>query len=295
MKIVIFSGKGGTGKSVVASSLALGLRENIVLVDADSDCPNQHLLFPGKVLRREKLYLTKFAVIGKGCKGAKGIEKVCRFGAIKTINGKPTVDKGKCEGCGACVLVCPKGTAKLVPKLTGKLIVSQTGNFPLVCARLEPGESGTGKLVFKAKEAAEEIARQNRINTTLIDAPAGIGCPVIAAVGGCDYALGVVEPTQASIANLERALEVVKHFKVPFSIILNKEGISKKYEKEIKRKFRGKLIAKIPHDKEVPLLLAKGVPPIKGKGKAAKALRQFVNAVEKGTYKSQAIVGRRHG
>jgi MinD superfamily P-loop ATPase len=282
MKIVILSGKGGTGKSTITSSLALSLskEKSLVLVDADADCPNQHIIFPGKLIRKQALKVSKIAVVDKTKKNtSKKPEEVCRFDAIKVANESAIIDRFKCEGCGACVLV--NDAITLQPKLAGELIIKQTESFPLVYGKLEPGESGSGKVVFEAKKAAQEVASKTNADLTLIDAPAGIGCPVIAAVTGSDYAIGVVEPTPASIANLERAMEVVEHFNIPYSVILNKAGISEKYEKMIAEKFQEKLIAQIPYDENVPYCLAEGIPPIKGKGEAAKALEDMVKKVKR--------------
>ncbi len=282
MKVAILSGKGGTGKSSFTSSLALGMpKKKLVLVDTDVDCPNQHILFPGKTLREEPLYVSKTAVFDEGKRiTSPRCAEVCRFGALKIIDGKAVIDKMKCEGCGACVLVCPDAL-KLVPKLGGKLIVKETRHFPLVYGKLEPGESGSGRVVFEVKKAADEIAKETGALLTLVDAPAGIGCPVIAAVTGCDYAIGVVEPTMTSMVNMERALEVVRHFNIPFSVVLNKAGISEKYERKIEGMFGKRLIARIPYDEEVPRLLARAIPPIHGKGKGAEGFRKASQAVEK--------------
>lgn len=282
MKVAILSGKGGTGKSSFTSSLALGMStKNLVVVDTDVDCPNQHILFPGNVLRKESLQVSKIAVFDESKNiSSSRCADVCRFGAIKIINSKAVIDRIKCEGCGACVLACPEAL-KLVPKLSGELIVKETQHFPLVYGRMEPGESGSGKVVFEVKKVADEIAKDKNAELILVDVPAGIGCPVIAAVTGCDYAIGIVEPTPASIANLERALEVVMHFNIPFSVVINKLGISKKYEKKIMEKFGDKVIGQIPYDEEVPRLLAQAIPPIHGKGKGSEGFKKSVKAVEK--------------
>ena len=123
MKIVVLSGKGGTGKSSFTSSLALGMSgKGLVLVDTDVDCPNQHMLFPGKTLRKEPLYVSKTAVSDESKEASLRCAEVCRFDAIEVLDGKAVVDRMKCEGCGACVLACPD-TMKLVPKTGGELIV----------------------------------------------------------------------------------------------------------------------------------------------------------------------------
>ncbi|MFH1285964.1 MAG: ATP-binding protein [Candidatus Micrarchaeota archaeon] len=278
MRVVVLSGKGGTGKSCVASSLALcaGAKKKLVLVDADADCPNQHLLFKGKILRREEVYASKIAVIiEEKCKLCLQCTEVCQFNAIRKRGSKIFIDPLACEGCGACVIACRENALKLAPKFTGELVVKITNKFPLVYGRLKPGEAGSGKLVHKLRAMGDEIAKKENAETVLVDAPAGIGCPVIAAVAGCEYAIGVIEPTPASIINLERALEVAKHFKIPYGVVLNKEGISGKYEGRIRRKFGKKLLASIPYDKEISILLAKGIPPAEGKGEGAKALREL--------------------
>lgn len=276
MRIVVLSGKGGTGKTTVTSSLALALsrKRKLVLVDADADCPNQHMLFKGDPFTETPLRLTKTAVVDTSIEVDKGIESVCRFAAISVQGKTAHVDPHRCEGCGACAIVSKAFSLK--PKLTGRLVMRMTEAFPLVYGQLEPGESGSGKVVFEARKAAEGLGRPLMV----IDAPAGIGCPLIAAVTGTEHAIGVVEPTPASMANLERALDVVRHFKVPYSVVLNKEGLSKEHEDAIRMRYGDRLIASIPYDEEVPRLLAKGIPPIEGTGDASKALRQMAVCIE---------------
>ena len=281
MKIAIFSGKGGTGKSSVVSSLACGMEgKRLVLADTDVDCPNQHLLFTGKTIRKKRLHVSETAVFDDNGIAPSICPEVCRFDAIRIVNKKAVIDKVKCEGCGACVLAYPEAL-RLVPKFSGEIIVRKTPDFHLIYGKLEPGESGSGKVVFEVKKIADEIAKREKAELIIVDAPAGIGCPVIAAITGCDYAIGIVEPTPASIANLERALEVVKHFNIPYSIVINKKGISGLHEKIIRKKFGKTVIAEIPYDEEIPGLLARGIAPIKGRGDGAKYLKKAVGNIEK--------------
>jgi len=282
MRIVVLSGKGGTGKSCVVSSLALEIskRRKLVLVDGDADCPNQHIIFPGRDVRKEKLYVSKIAVVNyRKCNLCRKCLEACQFGALKAEKGIK-VDELRCEGCGACVLACPPGAVKLVPKLTGGMFVRETKNFPLVYGKLIPGESGSGKIVHELKKEGDEIARERGAELVLVDAPAGIGCPVIAAVAGCDYAIGVLEPTPAGMKNLERALEMVEYFKIPYCIVMNKVGISRENERKAVRRFGRKIAARIPYDEEIPQLLAEGIPPVLGKGEAARSFRKLAEKME---------------
>jgi MinD superfamily P-loop ATPase len=283
MRIVVLSGKGGTGKSCVVSSLAVELskRRKLVLVDGDADCPNQHIIFPGRDVRKERIYASKIAVVDrKKCKLCGECLKACQFGAL-AAGERIEVDELRCEGCGACVLACPNGAARLAPKLSGEMIVRETESFPLVYGRLLPGESGSGRIVHEARRLGDEIAEERGAELVLVDAPAGIGCPVIATVAGCEYAVGVLEPTPAGAANLERALQVVRHFRIGYCVVMNKEGISKRNERKALRKFGRNLVARIPYDEEVPRLLADGVPPVLGEGKAAYAFRKMVGKIER--------------
>ncbi|MFA5050354.1 MAG: ATP-binding protein [Candidatus Micrarchaeia archaeon] len=283
MKIVILSGKGGTGKSVITSSLAVELSKEfkIVLVDADADCPNQHILFKGRIIKKEPIQASKTAILDiKKCSLCKTCINVCQFGAIKEYGKEITIDPMKCEGCGACTYVCPKNAIKLWPKINGYLIIKKTKKFSLVYGKLLPGESASGKVVFEAKKAGENISQKENSDLILIDSAAGIGCPVIASITGSNYVIGVVEPTQTSIRNLERALEVVKHFGVPYSIVMNKVGISKEFEEKIENEFGDKIIGKIPYDDNIPYLLAEGIPPVLGKGISKEKLKEFTKNVK---------------
>ncbi len=266
MNIVVLSGKGGVGKSSVVSAIAKQLSKyrKIVLADADVDCPNQHILFKGSVYEENMLYLTETAVMSGYIKNLD--QGICRFGAIR----EGSVDVSRCTGCGACTITYPDNF-KLEKKLTGRLIVRKTAEFPLVYGKLEPGESGSGKLVHSIRKKAEKFAGNPLI---LIDAPAGIGCPVVAAITGCDRAVCIVEPTPASISALERAISTLNHFSIPYDIIVNKEGISQEYSERINDMFKEKILARVPYDEEIPRLLANAIVPSQGSGRGAHALRK---------------------
>ncbi len=281
MRIAVLSGKGGTGKTSIASSLAVFLSEKhkILLVDADVDCPNEHLVFEGEEKERKDVYASKLAIVKQPtpyekCKG------ICQFGAIRPLDGNATVDARACEGCGACSIALPD-SFELKDTKTGDMIVYRGKSFTLVSGKLLPGEKNSGKIVHEIRKKADEVANSENAGVQLIDSAAGIGCPVIASVMGCDYALLVAEPTPASISSMKRALEVVLHFSIPYSIVINKVGISEENEERIREEFPENIIGEIPYDEELPKLLAQKVPPIRGAGPSALALKQVSENVEK--------------
>lgn len=281
MKIVVLSGKGGTGKTSVAASLAVSLSDKykILLVDADVDCPNEHLIFRGKEKDKKDVYASKIAVVKKEipyeeCDG------ICQFNAIKKENGNAAVDSSACEGCGACAVACPEAF-ELKDIKTGDMVIYSGKEFNLVSGKLLPGEKNSGKIVHEIRKKADEVSKQENDDVILIDSAAGIGCPVIASVMGCNYAIAVVEPTPASISSVKRALEVVKHFAIPYSVVINKMSLSKENEERIRKELGENIIGEIPYDKELPKLLANKIPPIKGKGDSADSLRRISGNVGK--------------
>ncbi|RLG19742.1 hypothetical protein DRN67_01865, partial [Candidatus Micrarchaeota archaeon] len=225
MKLVVLSGKGGTGKTSLTSSLALSLskKKKLILVDADADCPNQSIIFPGKKIIDKELSVMKTAVIDYSkCNGCMKCVENCVFHAIEVKNGKPVIKDMGCEGCGACAVVCPNNAIKLVPTVGGRLIARQTAHFPLVYGELLLGKSGTGKIVYEARKLGEKVGKKEGAELTLIDAAAGIGCPVIASVRESDYVVGITEPTPAGLSDLKRVFKVVEHFRIPHGIVINK-------------------------------------------------------------------------
>jgi MinD superfamily P-loop ATPase len=281
MKIVILSGKGGTGKTSVAASLAVALSQKykILLVDADVDCPNEHLVFEGKEIEKKDVYASKLAVVKKEIPYEE-CEGICQFDAIKNVSGKAVINPRVCEGCGACAVACPDAF-ELKDIKSGEMIIYQGKKFNLVSGKLLPGEKNSGKVVHEIRKKADEVEKKENIGVVLIDSAAGIGCPVIASVMGCNYAIAVVEPTPASISSVKRALEVVKHFAIPYSIVINKVGLSKENEDRIRKELGENVIGEISYDEELPKLLANKIPPIRGKGKAAEALKNISKNVEK--------------
>ncbi len=281
-QITIISGKGGTGKTSITASFA-ALAKNKVVCDCDVDAADLHLILQPEIIRKQEFYGSKLAKIDESlCNGCGECVKVCRFDAIRrkknttdsfqdksyapsTVNYKFLVDSVSCEGCGVCVHICPKKAITLKESLTGYWFVSNTKYGKFVHAKLEVAKENSGKLVSQVRKQAHSIAEKGNLDYIIIDGPPGIGCPVIASIGGIDLALIVTEPTVSAIHDMERIVGVTKHFKIRSFVCVNKYNLNVEKTEEIKLycdKNDIKLIGKVPFDPVVTKAQVSGKPVV---------------------------------
>ncbi len=258
MKLVITSGKGGVGKSMLTSALAMlfARKNKIVAVDCDVDAPNLAIwLNEVKNWERiEKISVSKKPVIhndkcDKNCKKCAG---KCKFGALYIKENKLRLNPFLCEGCGACQFFCPPGVIEMKPVKNGEIKSKKTKyGFPLIVGQLFPGETGSGKVVDEIKSEAEKFS----YDLMIIDSAPGTGCPVIAALKDADFTILISEPTLSGFTDLKRVLDVVDYFKIPWGLVINKwdisSDLSNRIEKWVLHSTQGKLLGKISYDKKV--------------------------------------------
>lgn len=222
-ELVIISGKGGTGKTSVAASLAC-LAENAVIADCDVDAADLHLVLGPDVRQTTVFESGAKAFIQKSdCTSCGDCLKYCRFEAI---SDDFIVDPIACEGCGVCAHFCPAGAIEMRPHASGKWFVSDTKQGPLVHARLGIAEGNSGKLVTVIKKKAREIAAEKGYGIVIVDGSPGTGCPVIATMSGATLALIVTEPTVSGIHDLKRVHELARHFSIKTAVCINKADIN---------------------------------------------------------------------
>jgi MinD superfamily P-loop ATPase len=263
-EIVIISGKGGTGKTSVAASLAILAGSEAVIADCDVDAANMHLLLKPDFRISSDFYGGELAVINGGICTSCGLclEK-CRFNAITVINESYIVEPFDCEGCGYCEIICPAEAITMVPRKTGKLFISETraGN-QMVHATMEAGAENSGKMVTKVKQEAIKIADESGSPYIIVDGSPGLGCPVMASLTGADLAVLVTEPSVSGLHDLKRVNEVIKNFRIKTVCIINKQDLNPGRADEI-RDFmadRGIIdIASIPYNKDVARGMAGGM------------------------------------
>lgn len=257
--ITILSGKGGVGKSSLSASLAvlLARKHKIVAIDCDVDAPNLALVLGIKEFHTSKKIRTieKAKVIADRCLECRENINTCAFGAISwdDENKKPVINQYLCEGCGACLLFFPKGTVELEKIQNAVVNYGQSEyGFPIISGQLKMGEAGSGKIVSEVKNQAEKMAEKEKAEFILVDSSPGIGCPVIASIHGSDYVIGITEPTPSALNDLQRALQVVEHFRIPYGLVINKYDINPDFTKKIEdfaNKNNIKILGKIPYDK----------------------------------------------
>ncbi|MBA7644341.1 Iron-sulfur cluster carrier protein [subsurface metagenome] len=257
-QIVIISGKGGTGKTVVAASFA-ALVKNKVMADCDVDAPNLHLILKPEILESHP-FPSGFEVIKdeSKCNQCGKCQKVCRFNAI---SDDFVIDSVACEACGVCVEVCPQQALRLVPKVSGTTYLSRTKYGPFSHAKLGIAEENSGKLVSEVRKNAVKMAEEGNKDLIIIDGPPGIGCPVIASVTGANLALIVTEPTLSGIWDLERALELTRHFQIKTLVCINKYDLNLKNSKNIEKfckESRIEIAGRIPFDSQVTKAMVQG-------------------------------------
>jgi MinD superfamily P-loop ATPase len=285
--ITILSGKGGVGKSSITASLAVAFSKNkkIICADCDVDASNLSLLFnANKYEEWKNLSTNKKAIFDLNkCISCKKCFDECHFNSIEWKDNKPKLKEFSCEGCGVCEIICPVNAISLKKINNAKIGYANTKyNFKIVSAQLSPGESGSGKVVFEVRKKTWELAKDSDL--MLIDAAAGIGCPVIASVTGSDYAIIITEPTPSGFSDMKKAIEIVNHFKIQKGIIINKFDLNKDYTQNIEEfaKMNNiEIIVKIPFDKVFVKAMTKQIPIIEYDKKYQKVFNDIINKIIK--------------
>ena len=219
MIISIASGKGGTGKTTVATNLALVLGDRVELLDCDVEEPNAHLFLKPQIDRTEQVDTPIPLVDEAKCTFCRKCAEICRFNAIAVVGRKVLVFPELCHSCGGCVAVCPEGAITEIGRELGTVNSGHRNGFKFINGRLRVGEAMSPPLIKRVRAARDP----ERI--TLIDAPPGTSCPVIAAMNGADFILMVTEPTPFGLHDLKLAVEAVRLLGIPCGLVVNRADI----------------------------------------------------------------------
>lgn len=257
-QLLILSGKGGTGKTTIASAF-IKLLEAKAYADCDVDAPNLHLIMKQdyEPIKSDYFGLPKAVIDSDVCVKCNACLENCRFDAINIKDGQYIVDHYACEGCGVCKAVCPVEAVALKPAVAGELFL-YNDDAVFSTARLRMGSGTSGKLVTKVKTSLREAADAK---IAIIDGSPGIGCPVIASLSGVDLVLIVTEPSVSGISDMERIIKTADNFKTNTVICINKYDVNESNSDKIEAFCKDNeipLVGKIPFDKNAVIAVNEG-------------------------------------
>jgi MinD superfamily P-loop ATPase len=273
-ELVVISGKGGTGKTSVAASL-FALAERAAIADCDVDAADLHIVLHPEVRIRHPFSGGSTAVVtADRCTACGLCTEHCRFDAVgpASLGNAYEVDPIACEGCGVCTLVCPEMAIEMVQRINGQWYVSDTEFGPMVHARLGIAQENSGKLVSLVRKEGKSVAQQAKRTLLVCDGSPGIGCPVIASIGGANLVLVVTEPTLSGLHDLERVAALTAQFRVRAVVCINKADIHEAMAKEIERRAAElglPVVGRIRYDDAVTRAQVRRIPVVLGEDSPA--------------------------
>ncbi len=256
-RLTVVSGKGGTGKTCVASSLASALQEGTI-IDLDVDEPDLGLVLNIQNPEKESIYKVIPKIDIQRCIGCGICADNCAFGALNQFGNKPPlVNEKLCHGCGVCEYVCPQKAIKDFQTQIGDLNIKHTKNWWFIEGRLTIGEPNPVPVIHAALEKANSLPFPQ-----IVDGPPGTACPMVAAVEQSHFVVLVTEPTPFGLSDLALAAEKVQELRIPAAVVINRSDLGNKEETEaFCKKINIPILACLPFSKKVAHAYAEGIAP----------------------------------
>ena len=260
MIISVASGKGGTGKTLVATSLALSLSDKckVQLLDCDVEEPNAHIFLHSAINQSQAVFIPVPKIDEAKCTYCGECAEVCAYNAIAVLKNKVLVFPELCHGCGACSYLCPESAISEEGREVGMVEKGNLGEIEFIQGRLTIGEAMAPPVIREVKkhiDPAKEV---------IIDVPPGTSCPVIEAIKGSDFCLLVTEPTPFGLSDLSLAVEVTRKLGIPCGVIINRVGVGDEKVEQYCQEQEIPILLKIPLDKQIAILYSKGIPLVEG-------------------------------
>lgn len=253
--VAVASGKGGTGKTTLATNLAhiaAGDGQEVSYLDCDVEEPNGHLFLKPKIGKRTRVSVPVPVVDEDKCTACGKCKDICQYGAIAVLGKTAVTFENLCHGCGGCVLVCPEGAIAESARDIGVVEEGWAGQVRFVHGKLTVGEALSPPLI---REVKKRLAGNG---LEIIDAPPGTSCPVIQSIKGADFVVLVTEPTPFGLHDLELAVETVRAIGLPFAVVLNRADAGDRRVHDYCRDERIDILLEIPDDRRVAEAYSRG-------------------------------------
>ncbi|MBN2483965.1 MAG: ATP-binding protein [Candidatus Omnitrophica bacterium] len=257
MIISIASGKGGTGKTTVATNLALSVPHARIL-DCDVEEPNAHIFLKPEIKEKVPVFIPVPKIDKERCNGCGRCKEVCVYNALAVLKNDVLVFSELCHGCGACAYFCPQKAITEVNKEigvieTGNSRTSWGGDLEFIHGKLNIGQAMSPPLIRAVKKYIDPAG------VNIIDAPPGTSCPVIESVKGSDFCILVTEPTPFGLNDLILAVEVLRKLTIPFGVVINRSDLGDRKTDDYCRKENIAVLMRIPFEKEIAAAYSRGM------------------------------------
>ncbi len=256
MIVSVASGKGGTGKTLVATNLALSLKEHrsVQLLDCDVEEPNAHIFMKPRLTEREAVCIPVPTVDDGKCTYCGHCAEVCAYKAIAVLQDRVLVFPALCHGCGACSYLCPEKAISEEPREIGLVEIGESEGLNFVHGELSVGEAMAPPVIRAVKRHIQ------RERTAIIDVPPGTSCPVVEAVRGSDFCLLVTEPTPFGLNDLVLAVGAVRRLGIPCGVVINRSGVGDGKVEDYCQSEDISILLHIPLDSRIAASYSRGEP-----------------------------------
>lgn len=252
MMITIASGKGGTGKTTIATNLARSVQEPVLLLDCDVEEPNAHLFVQPEMTSTTPVYKPIPQVDEEKCTYCGKCSEICAYNALAVLPNQVLVFAELCHGCGGCTLLCPEGAITEVGQEIGTVERGQRGDIEFVHGRLNVGEAMAGPVIKAVKQ------HRDGQSLVILDAPPGTSCPVVITLLGSDFCLLVTEPTPFGLHDLTLAVDVVRQLRIPHGVVINQTDVGDNRVETYCHNEQIPILMQIPTDRRIAEAYSRG-------------------------------------
>lgn len=275
MIISVASGKGGTGKTTVATSLALSINSSVQFLDCDVEEPNAHIFLKPRFNGYQVVSIPIPKVDKSQCNFCGKCAEICAYNALAVLKDEVLIFPHLCHGCGGCSLLCPQDAITEVIREIGIIEIGNSGGMQFIHGKLNIGEVMVPPLIRAVKQHVDPQ------KTVIIDVPPGTSCPVIEAIKGSDFCILVTEPTPFGLNDLILAVEVVRKLDLAYGVVINRADLGDETVPLYCHEEKIPVLMRIPFDRDIAVSYSKGIPLVEQKKEYVESYQKMFDVIEK--------------